>query len=586
MKTKKLLLFFGIILAICILPNLANAAFSTVTLEDLSVTSPKSGTYTTGQVITITATFSDTVVGEENDVPTLKLKFGTSETYGDVFISKGTIKDNKVIYSYTISETDSGSLSLRDFYLSALKDASGDIINVTSPNALSGSKITANPLVWTDTSKATFTIDSNYYLNISNITELQHHYYYVFITNSSTEPKLELDDSSIITNHNGLFNNKWDVKKFLEKKDDLYYWLCEEQFNYETGKREHKFIVSGKKLERPAQKAIGSRINCFFNYDGTGIYLYEPYDYQNTRNIKLKIGTITDNSILLALKNNESNALSRLLAYAKSANSIYTGTVVLGRSNSITANMNINNKAYYYVYAVLDDENGKYYPVEDVSLYQALVSDAVGKNLFNYLDEQFTWNLDTKSYFSDFSDSSAVLENMYVSIDSSNSENVTNISIAVQNVKINSEKKHQFYYYISNSRDDIPSYDSNLWKKVDKAVVDEKAGTCYISTGDITTLSYISKINLSEDTYISIYEVVDDKEITSETISGTYKLGLNASKIILLSETPSTPTVDVDDTIANTQIPQTGESILIISLIILFIVSISICVLKIRKYNF
>ena len=46
---------------------------------------------------------------------------------------------------------------------------------------------------------------------------------------------------------------------------------------------------------------------------------------------------------------------------------------------------------------VLDDENGKYFPVEDVSLYQALVYEEnngeINKNLFDYLDKNFKWNL-------------------------------------------------------------------------------------------------------------------------------------------------------------------------------------------------
>ncbi len=41
----------------------------------------------------------------------------------------------------------------------------------------------------------------------------------------------------------------------------------------------------------------------------------------------------------------------------------------------------------------MEDENGKYYPVEDVSLYQGLVSETVGKNLFDYLDDNFKWEI-------------------------------------------------------------------------------------------------------------------------------------------------------------------------------------------------
>ena len=42
----------------------------------------------------------------------------------------------------------------------------------------------------------------------------------------------------------------------------------------------------------------------------------------------------------------------------------------------------------------LEDENGKYYPVEDVSLYQAIVVDNSINSLYDYLNSKFTWNLD------------------------------------------------------------------------------------------------------------------------------------------------------------------------------------------------
>lgn len=598
MKTKKLLLFLGIILMMIIVPSIVNAADSTVTLQDLSVTSPESGTYKTGQVITIVATFSDTIVAEDDYLPTLRLKFGTSENYGDIRISDGTINDNKITYTYTIEEEDSGTLTLESFDSGILKDETGNRIDFVSPNALSGSTIKANPIVWTDTTNAKFSVDSNYQLNISGITELSNHSYAAFITSNSTEPTLELDEYSHITNSNMYFSESSSIENFLEKTGDLYYWLCEEQRNYETGEIEHKFIISAKKIERPALKNLGSRMKCYFFSDGTSTYLNEAND-ADSRNIKLKIGTVTDNSILLAIKNKESNALSRLLAYAKNANSIYTGTVPLGKSNTITSNINILDEAYYYVYMILDDENGKYYPVEDISLYQGLVGDTVGKNLFDYLDGQFKWNIDEKDYFSDFSEAKAVIEDFQISVDTTNPEsNSAKVSFAVTNIKINTAKKHQFYYYISNSKDDVPSYNSNLWKKVDKVVIDDKAGTCSISTGNILDLSYADKLNLSVDTYISIYEVIDDKEINAETISGTYKLGLNAKKISFVEDEPvnnntntdtntnNSTTPSVDDTVANTQIPQTGESVLIIALIALFIVAIVVCVLKIKKYNF
>ena len=55
-------------------------------------------------------------------------------------------------------------------------------------------------------------------------------------------------------------------------------------------------------------------------------------------------------------------------------------------------NINIKDKAYYFIYFELEDENGKYYPVEDVELYQASVSDRY-VTLINHTDRNFVYNI-------------------------------------------------------------------------------------------------------------------------------------------------------------------------------------------------
>lgn len=583
MKTKEIILCLIVALAILLVPNIVNAATSDVTLQSINVTSP-AGTYKTGQVITIEAVFSGKVVGKTDDTPSITLKFGSSENYGNDTVRNGTIDGNKITYKYTITDTDGGPLSLERVNSGAIKDEQGNSINATAYSGkLSGNKIVANPIVWTDATKVKALINSEYALKVEGLTELKQHQYYVFYTNTATEPKIQLEEKyKTIINSDEFFRTSSNVADKLEKNGDIYYWICEEQINYDTGNREQKFIFS-KKLQRPALHSLGGRMVCYFSNDSTSTFLYEAYDYKSKRNIKLKIGRITDTSILLAIKNKEANALSRLLAYSKSADSIYTGTVPLGKSSTITKNINIEDKAYYYVYMVLDDENGKYYPIEDVSLYQGLVGNTVGKNLYDFLDKSFTWNIEEKNYFSDFSESKAVLEKISVSTED---ENKNELSFVVANVKINTEKKHQFYYYISNDTQDIPKYDSDLWKKADKVSIDAKSGTCYISTGNILKLPYIDKLNASANVYISIYEVIGDEEITSEKITGTYKLGLNAKKISLTSEEPTKPeTPKDDDTVADTKIPQTGETVIVFTTIAILGVFAIITILKIRKYR-
>ena len=60
----------------------------------------------------------------------------------------------------------------------------------------------------------------------------------------------------------------------------------------------------------------------------------------------------------------------------------------------------LQDKAYYYLYVEFDDENGKYYPIEEgLQLVQGIVFDgdeyyAAFWDLIEIVDEDFTWNLE------------------------------------------------------------------------------------------------------------------------------------------------------------------------------------------------
>ena len=177
------------------------------------------------------------------------------------------------------------------------------------------------------------------------------------------------------------------IRDCLENNGDIYVTIVEKKY---TG--EYKKVLEDKKVERPSLLPLGSRMQCYFFNDYTAAFFKEVSNSE-TRKINIKIGEITDKNILLSIKNGEANCLQKLMNYAKTAESIYSITVPVGRSSSVTSNMNLVNDKYYYVYMEMDDEDGKYYPVEDVSLYQALVNEWVGKNLCDYLSNDFKWNL-------------------------------------------------------------------------------------------------------------------------------------------------------------------------------------------------
>lgn len=247
-------------------------------------------------------------------------------------------------------------------------------------------------IVWTDPSNIKFTVTEDFYLKVTGLKEDGK--YYGFISNGKIAPTVP--DTGWIENENLPVTNKpgFSISKYLEKSGDIYVWIYETQIVNNV--RQNKCIIEAQKIERPALKKIGTRMKCYFLNEETSTHLFEAYNYENARKINVKIGKVTDKSILRAIKNGETDCLQKLLDYAKNADSIYTGTVPLGRSESITNKLNLVNDEYYYVYVVLDDENGKYFPVEDVSLYQALTYEKDGKtskNLFDYLNDNFKWNL-------------------------------------------------------------------------------------------------------------------------------------------------------------------------------------------------
>lgn len=247
-------------------------------------------------------------------------------------------------------------------------------------------------IVWTDPSNIKFTVTEDFYLKVTGLKEDGK--YYGFISNGKIAPTVP--DTGWIENENLPVTNKpgFSISKYLEKSGDIYVWIYETQIVNNV--RQNKCIIEAQKIERPALKKIGTRMKCYFLNEETSTHLFEAYNYENARKINVKIGKVTDKSILRAIKNGETDCLQKLLDYTKNADSIYTGTVPLGRSESITNKLNLVNDEYYYVYMVLDDENGKYFPVEDVSLYQALTYEKDGKtskNLFDYLNDNFKWNL-------------------------------------------------------------------------------------------------------------------------------------------------------------------------------------------------
>ena len=580
MKLKYLIMMILVVLIVLLFPQISNAA-SSVVLEEIEVITEE-GTYVTGDVIEFKAKFSGNVVGE-NDDASLGIKFGESRLYGSHYIyPEGTISGNTIIFKHIIEDTDSGELSLQGFS-SSLEDENGDYIFVEPPTELTGNTIIANPMKWTDTSNTTMEVsveDTQYYLNISNMPKLVEHSYYIFFTNNDEEPEVTVDENGIINNSEVTFYEKIYFESQLELNGDIYAWIYEEQKNYATGEYENKLII-GEKVERPAQKALGQRMKIYFLSSRTSSFLMEPCEDIENRKINIKIGKVENRGILNSIKNNEPGALGKLLEYAKNANSIYTATVPLGEAECLTSKMNLVDEEYYYVYLELEDENGKYYPVEDIDLAQAYQLEDNQWFMYGYTDTNFSWK-DNGDDFSDFSEAKVGINELVFEGNTEEQESFKEfLTLKIYNIVANPNVQHQFYYYISNSKTDVPDISSNLWTKAESFIIDPSTGACQINTTDITKLSYYRDLNFGTDIYMYVYEVIGNDPITSETISGDYKLVLNAKTLSWEEKEDGK-----DDTvIQEPEIPQTGATPEGIIIAIIAIVILSVAVIKMKEYK-
>lgn len=380
------------------------------TLKTLTISTP-AGNYKTGDVITFVATFESEVGDIINTTEKLDISFSESKIERSIFT--GTAVNNTITYQYTIQEKDKGTLIFKNYSIKALTGSEGSIKTTEFDNNV---KITANKnqggdtgagdqeqLTWTDFSKATYewtgatsTDHRSLELNIKNVNLTKEgHSYWVHIShNKNDTPDItKIGDTGAnaewkLLSSSGKIGSS-SINSYLETNGDIYIWVAENQA------RETKIVLTAKKVERLLQLPLTKRIVGYFNNGNTGgatnIFLYEPTDTTN-RKVKCKIGKVTDNTILKNIKNNNSNAMNELLKYAKATTPIAEKTLNIGTNSDIVSNLNLVNGAYYYVYFELENNDGKYYPVEDVELYQASI---IGKsiNLLNHTDRNFIYNI-------------------------------------------------------------------------------------------------------------------------------------------------------------------------------------------------
>ena len=290
--------------------------------------------------------------------------------------------------------------------------------------------------IFTDFSNAKYETTLNWTTETLQITGIKpntdnYTNYYYMITSNSSKPnivmksngKVDLENTSnslesFIVNSDENYIYTRNISKYAELNQDLYIWILQEtklgNSYYDTNGNyvsySTKFVVEGKKITRaelPKLNLILQTFNIGYwnsttsnesdNY--THINFNFPSDTEN-RKFTIKIGKVTDSSILSKIQNNDYAGITELLTYAKSHDSIYSQTLTTTstayfRSDTtlFDGNKLLENKAYYYIYIEFDDENGKYYPIEGVTLGQAwLFSTSVSWDLWAYTSSDFQWD--------------------------------------------------------------------------------------------------------------------------------------------------------------------------------------------------
>jgi len=375
---------------------------------NVELTAPEGGIYGEGQELTITITFNKKIKGI---MPKYAIYFG-SDSSKTIELETEEITEftNAVEYTYTIKSGDNGEVKPYGFVNTseyAIEDENGETSYLSSnyANKFEKTILADTTIKWTDFSNVTvemkrYNEEENKYFNIQigNCTLNPDNRYYVHLSHSENEEisvknRDDLKDNEFWQTAINSYNNDFvltdEVKDLFAEVGELYITVCEED-NYTNVP---KIILKSKKITKLQELPLSQRITGYFFSDKSSTFCYEVYS-DNQKNLNYKIGKVTDLNLLKSLKNGDVSALPDLLEYAKNTEPIGTGKIKLGKDNTITDELDLVDDEYYYVYLQLETVDGKYVAIEDVFLYQALVGETVGKNLFAMTDENFNWNLE------------------------------------------------------------------------------------------------------------------------------------------------------------------------------------------------
>ena len=309
-------------------------------------------------------------------------------------------ENNEIVSNSTEAENTSASETV-----TALAD--------NDDNSTNGEEDTQSNEDWTDFSNAKFELKkkgvSGAIIEISGVTKNENHSYYLFITSNADKPSVSTTDTEnnfflgYDKNSNSFKTLDDDqVAKYVELNQDLYVTVLEKSgLNYNIS-------TYGNKLTRYSEPKYNDAFHAtFMTDDADQIITYFTNSGAYNRKIQIKVGKITDISILQKIKNQNSTGFEELLSYAKSNSGIYDQTVDADKNDRYALEYNagegettgnkvidingLEDEEYYFLYVRTDDENGKYVSNEAVTLAQANVHNSNSWGMFFYGSSDFKW---------------------------------------------------------------------------------------------------------------------------------------------------------------------------------------------------
>lgn len=240
-------------------------------------------------------------------------------------------------------------------------------------------------------------------LEISNVIPKSNSLYYLLITSNADKPKITSDtEKKKISLTYDSDNKKFyshELEEYVELNQDLYASVIEEN-------KDKEVVIYGKKINRYSEpKYNDAFFATFMTNKKDQIITKFTYSGKADRNVQIKIGRVTDLSIIKKIKNEDNSGFESLLSLAKSNDGIFNKNVEIKKDSksdvSYDANKdsneedlikldNLQDGAYYFLYVKVDDENGKYITQEAVTLAQGQTYPG-GWSMFFYGDNNLKW---------------------------------------------------------------------------------------------------------------------------------------------------------------------------------------------------